>query len=145
MTTPIDRGQAVHRIAAHLADRDSYVITVPPDLVDTVAENLASIPERTLYLDGGLPAVLRTDQASVLAVTGALTATAAVLVVPKTVPAAALTKALGQHVPEDGSQDIVVLMADGPIVWPLLFVDALEVVDPRAAGQLRASNLPNLN
>jgi hypothetical protein len=146
MTTTITREQAVKAIAGHLADRDAYVITVPPELMPEVTRSLDGITDWTAYLDGGLPVVIRTDRAAVLTITGALTVSAAVLTVLKrTTAAAALSAALGQEIRDDGSQDIVVLHDNGPMVWPLLFVDALAVVDPGAAAAIHANQVHNLN
>lgn len=147
MTTSISRATAVTTVAGHIADRDAFVITVPPNVLGDVTHGLRDVDGWTAYLDSGTPVILQTDRVSVLAVTGAIILSAAVVTVPKTVPAAVLSKALGQTIPDDGSQDLVVLHgADGePIVWPLLFVDALDQVDPIAAAQLRAAHTPHLN
>lgn len=146
MTATIDRAHAVKRIADHLADRTSWVVTAPPDMLAPLAEALGTIPGWTAYLDGGLPLVLRTDQADVLLAADALVATAAVLTVPKTVDASTLGAALSHPMPSDDAQDVLILRADnGPIYWPLLFVDAVDIVDPQCAAELRANHLPNLN
>ncbi len=143
----LDRDEAVQRIAGHIADRDAYVVTAPPYTLPTLSRTLDSLSGWFAYLDSGTPAILHTDRAGALLVADLLMDTAAVIVVPKTVAAAELSKVLGQDVPADGSQDLVVLMPPdgGPIFWPLLFVDALEVVDPPVAAQLRAHHIPNLN
>lgn len=146
MTTIVDRGDAVKSIAGHLADRDSYVITAPPSTLATLSQTLRDVPDWTAYLDGGTPAVLHTGLAGALAVVDILTLSAAVIVVPKTVPPSALSTAVGQEIPTDGSQDIVILMApDEPVMFPLLFVDALAIVDPHAAAQLYANQTSNLS
>lgn len=142
----LDRDQAVKNIAAHIADRDAYVITAPPDTLPRLSRTLDGVPSWSAYLDNGTPVILRTDRAGALIVADLLVETAGVLIVPKTVPAAALSRVVGQDVPADGSQDLVVLMPhEGPIFWPLLFVDALDIVDPQVAATLRAHHIPNLN
>lgn len=143
----LDRDKAVQRIADRIADRDAYVITAPPDTLPLLSRTLDGIPGWTAYLDSGIPAILHTDRAGALLVADLLMDTAAVIVVPKTVPASELSKVVGQEVPADGSQDLVVLMPPdgGPIFWPLLFVDALAIVDPPVAAQLRAHQIRNLN
>ncbi|MER7838439.1 hypothetical protein ABTY98_21755 [Streptomyces sp. NPDC096040] len=142
----IDRDTAVQQIAAHIADRDAYVITTPPDALPRLSRSLENLSSWGAYLDSGTPVVLRTGRAGALLVVDMLMETAGVLVVPKTVPAAELGKVVGQDIPADGSQDLVVLMPrEGPIFWPLLFVDALEIVDPAVAATLRANHIPNLN
>jgi hypothetical protein len=137
------RDDAVRAIAAHIADRDAYVITVPPDTLPALSRTLNGLPSWSAYLDNGTPVVMRTVRAGALAVADLLTETAGVLVVPKTVSAAELSRVVGQQVPADGSQDLVVLMSPqgGPVFWPLLFVDALaiaELVPGRASVTRRA-------
>lgn len=142
----LGRDRAVQKIARHIADRDAYLVTIPPDTLPRLSKSLDRIATWSAYLDSGNPFILRTNRPGALLVTDLLIETAGVLVVPKTVPASALSKVVGQEVPADGSQDLVVLMPTaGPIFWPLLFVDALEIVDPKVAAQLRANHLPNLN
>lgn len=143
----LSRDTAVQQIARHIADRDAYVITVPPTSLPRLSSALTELKGWHAYLDNGTPAVMRTDRAGALRVADLLMETAGVIVVSKTVPAAELTEIVGQDVPADGSQDLVVLMpTDGsPIFWPLLFVDALAIVDPPVAAKLRAHHIPNLN
>ena len=143
----IDRATAVQEIAGRIRDRDAYVITAPPDTLPLLSRTLDGISSWSAYLDSGTPAILRTDRAGALLVADLLMETAGVIVVPKSVPAAELSKVVGQEVPADGSQDLVVLMPPdgGPVFWPLIFVDALEVVDPPVAAQLRAHHIPNPN
>lgn len=146
MITLVDRQDAVAAIAAHLADRTAFIINIPPALISTAVEHLESIPGWTGHFDNGTPAVLRTGAGSLsLGVAQLLEALGApftaVVTVPKTVPAADLGRALDRDIPADGSQDIIGLYEGGPIVWPMLFVEALDRVDPQAAAQLRASGI----
>ena len=139
MIALIDRDDAVAAIAGAIADRHSFVIVAPPDTVAGLAGCLTTVAGWTGYLDNGTPTVLCTDQpAAATVLDGLAVPTAMVVTVPKTVPAATLGEALGQEIPADGSQDLVLLCGDeeGPLVWPLLFVDALAPVDPRAAAAL---------
>lgn len=143
---PIGRDRATKGIADHIADRDAYVVTVPPYALLSLARSLTDLPAWNAYLDIGTPLIMWTDKAEVLLLTGTLLETATVVVVPKTVPPATLSRVVGQGVAEDGSQDLVILRPrGGPTPWPTLFVDALEIVDPRAATELRAHDIPNLN
>lgn len=143
MTT--SREAAVRAIADALADRTSFVATVPPGMLATVADALARIPRWTAWLDCGLDTVLCVDDAHAITSTAALFAITrapvlAVVTIPKTVPAKRLSRALGCPVPADGSRDVLIV-GDGheaPIAWPVLFLDALAHVDPAAAAQLRA-------
>ncbi len=99
-----------------------------------------------LALDCGLAAVLRVDDARTITGTAALlaitgTPVVAVVLIPKTVPAKRISKALGCPVPADGSRDLLVVGEghDEPAAWPMLFVDALADADPTAAAQLYAT------
>jgi hypothetical protein len=145
MTTVIHRDQALKAIAGHIADRDAFVVLVPPAMLDTVTHALRRTPQWRGYIDNGTGIILRADAATATALMPLMGAlgipTAAVLTVPKTVPASVLGEALGQHIPADGSQDIIGIHDGGPLIWPLLFVDALALVDPAAAAQLRALDI----
>lgn len=147
ITGPIDRELAAEHIASRIKARDSYVITAPPSALSRLSESFEDISGWAAYLDTGLELVLRTDSASVLLVTDVVDSlmsatTAAVIVVSKTVPASVLATAVGQEVPADGSRDLLVLhAAEGVVFWPTLFVDALDIVDPLVAAQLRAQSL----
>lgn len=142
MTTSsvIDRVTAVDDLTAAIRGCTHYLIVTPPAAVATVAERLDGIPGWTAYVDSGTPVVLRTGLGTAVAMTAALTTSVAVILVPKSVPAATLTEVLGQDIPADGSQDLVLIHGpDGdPIVWPLLFLDAIGAVDPAAAAQIHA-------
>lgn len=150
-TTVIGRPAAVHQIAAPLADRSAFVIVTPPDLVADIAPRLGRLPTGwTAYLDNGTPVVVATGEPKAIALMAALSlpgGITAVVTVPKTVPAVMLTEAVGQEVPADGSQDLIMLHSgwNRPIIWPMLFVDALEQVDPRATAQIRAMSQPLSN
>lgn len=143
----IERSRAVKAIADQILDRTSYVIIAPTDNLVRLVDSLTEHTEKwTAYLDNGTGAVLCTTNADIVRVVDILIGTAAVITVPKTVPAPAISAALGQHLPEDGSQDLVVLrVPDEPMFWPLLFIDALDLVDPKVAAELRANQVHNLN
>src|SRR5262249_40292180 len=113
-TAVIPRGAAVHAIAAHLADRDAFVLLVPPGMVPTVAHRLANLATTrqarrarwTGYLDIGLPTVLRTHSSDALAMLPLVVShfgatTTAVITVPKTIPATTLAAALGAQLADD--------------------------------------------
>lgn len=146
--TPIARARAVKDIAAALADRSAFVAMVSPDVLKTVAARLHLIPGWTAYLDSGTDIVMRTTDIAVVAVLDLLIDSAVVLTIPKTTPAATISEALGgTPVPEDGSQDIILLggKEDAPMFWSLLFLDAIERVDPETAADIRAAAIANLN
>lgn len=150
--TPIPRPQAIKEIATHLADRDTFVIIIPPDLIGSAAHALRHT-DTTYYLDNGTPFLLCTSRTGTsrlnvprLIAALNMSPTVCVATVPKTVPAIELSKALAQPIPEDGSQDVVILQRPGhPVVWPMVFVDALEIVDPEAAKSIRAADLAGLS
>ena len=66
---------------------------------------------------------------------------AVVWVVPKSVPAARLGKALGASIPADGSRDLIGLTAgDGKhATYPLILAEAIERVDPAATAHIRGA------
>ena len=145
--TPIARARAVKDIAAHLADRSAFVVMVNPKVLGPLAGRLHLIPGWTAYIDNGTGIVMRATDIGVLVVIDMLTPNAVVLTIPKTTPAATISEALSEPVPEDGSQDIILLGAkpNAPMFWSLLFLDALERVDPETAGTIRTAAIPNLN
>ncbi|WP_405017383.1 hypothetical protein OHV05_10115 [Kitasatospora sp. NBC_00070] len=134
------RTKAVRRVADALADRTSFVITIPPGTAQALASSLAQMFPWTAYLDNGTGEVLATSDAGSLEMTDLFFPVSGVLLVPKTVPASALSRVVGQTVPADGSQDIIVLIDrdGGSTVWPWLFIEALALVDPDAAAQIKA-------
>lgn len=149
MTTLITRRDAVNAIAQHLTDRTAFIVFASPALLAEAADRLKEVPGWTGYLDTGDPLVTEADCRTFTAL-GALAGVfgipvAAVLVIPKTVPAAVLSRALRQRVAADGSQDILVVHGRQRVHWPLLFVDALQRVDPAAAAQLHANSIGRLS
>jgi hypothetical protein len=151
-TTPVPRADAVSDIAAHIADRDAFVISVPPALIATAAGRFSELPICTWYCGNGSGIVMRLAVASIPVIEAVDMLlpgmTAAVAIVPKTVPAARLATALSHitEIPEDGSRDLVLLQDDsGVIVWPRLLVDALALVDPAIALQLAANDLSRMS
>lgn len=146
--TTCSRDTAVRRIAARLADRTHYVMSVPPPAIVAVATGLRDVPDWSAYLDAGLPAVMRCHDARALAVLAVLSGPmCAVVTVPKTVPPDVLSTITRTEVPADGSRDVLIvhLGEDVPMIWPLLFVDALAVLDPAVAAQIRAYDISATN
>lgn len=139
----IRRDRAVRQIANHLADQDVYLITVPHGALESAVDTLDPITPWQAYVDNGSGLVLRSGMREPVALAAQLYTTVAVLVVPKSVDPEVLSSALRQPLPPDGSQDLLILRSrTGPIHWPLLFVDAVDQVDPIAAAQLRAHGIP---
>lgn len=136
----LSRTDAADVISESITTGTEYVITVPPNLIQELGQSLDLIPEWTAYLDNGTSAVMVTKEAGALTIVHLLAVAAAVVVVPKTVAPDQLSKAVRQEIPADGSQDLLILHeGEGdPIVWPVLFVEALAIVDPDAAARIRA-------
>lgn len=145
------RDVAVTDIAARLADRDAFVLLGQPDATRAIGERIDQAGDWTCYIDNGTDNVLRINDLTRLALATTVTATlglptVAVFLVPKTVPAKVLADALGQEIPADGSRDIIGLYErEHPLIWPMMFVEALERVDPQAALVLHANALGKLS
>lgn len=147
-TDTIARRHAITEISACLADRDAYVVGIPPGALLDFAFRLENVPVMTAWVDNGTNVVLKTSDLPVLAV--AVTVmdfrAAAVVAIPKTVPAAVVRAAIDRDMPDDGSRDIVVLDDGGRLAyWPRLLVDALQRVDPAYTAQLHANEVGNLS
>lgn len=143
----MNRSRAVREIADRIADRTHFVMISPTHRLARLVYDLAEqTPQWCAYLDSGSGMVLRTPHAGTVAAIKVFIETAGVVTVPKTVPAAKLAAVVDQPVPEDGSQDLVVLYEPGePMFWPTLFVNAIDLVDPKAAATIRANQIQNLN
>jgi hypothetical protein len=149
---PVARADAVSDIGAHIADRDAFVISIPPALIASAAARLSALPSCTWYADNGSEIVMRLAVPSIPVIEAidmllpGMTAAAAI--VPKTVPAAQLAAALSHvtEIPGDGSRDLVMLQDDsGPVIWPRLLADALASVDQAFACQLAVNDLHGLS
>lgn len=141
-TAPIPRADAVRAITGHLLDRDAFAITAGPDRMADLGIALHGIPGAVCYIDTAIGEVLRTDQPAALAIIGALAPATVVATVPKTVPATRLGEALGRPIPATGEQDVIILQSEsGLTCWPMLFVQALDIADPRAAATIRAGDM----
>jgi hypothetical protein len=157
----ISRRKAISELAAQLADQTSFVVVVEPRFVAAAFDRFKNIPTWVGYIDNGqlgvwqarakgdLTAASAVASAVVRMITYAESLGAefvAVITVPKTVPAAELTAALGAELPTDGSADIFPLWSEGEqVTWPTLFVDALGKIDPRAAAEIRVSDARDLS
>lgn len=142
MTTRlIPRHEAVRAVADAVADRTSFVVLVPPALMRAVARSLSGIPRWRALVDNGTETVLSTNLPGLLPMSGLLSPTSGVLLIPKTVSARRIGRAFGQHVPADGSRDLLHLTEPGgrSTGYPGLFVAALDSVDPTSAAAIRAA------
>lgn len=139
----VSRADAVVQLAAHIRDRKAYVIAAGPVQVQSAVSRLGDIRQCAAYFDQGTDTVM-TVTGPALSVMAEVIGVAdfpvtGVLVVPKTVSAARLSRALANDIPADGSRDMITLTSqDGKMIaWPTLFVDAVEHVDPQAAQDIR--------
>lgn len=138
----ISRDRAVQQLAGHITARDSYIITVPPAALAAMAERLDDLTGWMAYVDNGTGLILRTGQRGTLDITHMVSSAATVVVVPRTTPAGELSAVIGQEIPADGSQDIVILTGPpgAPVFWPALFVAALDLTAPETAAALREAH-----
>lgn len=149
--TITDHDTAATRIGNHLADRDSFILVTKPGCELWAARQLATLAHWTVYsVDTNGLVFITSDLAAYIVRVVATEVfggtTAAVFVVPKTVPARALSKVLGQDIPADGSRDIIVHAEPGEtMALPMIFVDAIRHVDPRMAAQFEANAVANLS
>ncbi|MGW7344011.1 hypothetical protein [Streptomyces sp. NPDC054854] len=138
----IPRPNALEHIAAHLDAQDHYLITSPPDTLGRLMQNLEDIPSWMAYVDNGSPTVLRTERPGAVRLAGRILAVAAVIVVAKTVPYRDVMAAIDRQPDGAPHEDVFVLTTPGaPTWWPVLFADALALVDPAAAADLRKEGL----
>ena len=144
---PLD--QAALEIAARLKACDSYVITLPPKAFSCAVQRVGKLFGSVIYADNGTDVALKVPGPGI---GEALAAVANVIgefltgvaVVPKTVPRGLLSRALGRKLPEDQSQDIVLIESTGEhrYIWPTLFVVAMDQVDAEYAAAIRAAAVP---
>jgi hypothetical protein len=142
----ISRREAVDRIAAHYRGRDAYLVAAGPQQAAGALEALAPVAGCTAYLDQG-------DSETVMTVTGPAlqvmpdvmdagqAPVAAVVAIPKTVPARRLSRVLANDIPADGSRDMIMLTTDDGrhMAYPLILVEAIEQSDQKTGMQIRAS------
>lgn len=147
MSTPtgmLAREHAVEVVADCIRRRMHYVVVGAPSLVSGVMQRLSDQKHTwSAFVESAAPVILVTNEEAVVEVMTMLAGPDShiiVLTVPKSVPASVLADIVGQPVPADGSQDLFVLSAlNEQIQWPVLFIDALDEVDPVAASQIRAA------
>jgi len=125
------RAQAIARLAAHRAERDAYLIAIPPSLIAPAALSLGLIRECVFYLDsagtGDLVTAHGPDAGTAVALTAALAGipVVAVAVIPKTVAAVAVCAVLGEPDMDDDRDLRALLQDDESTVWPRFLLDAL--------------------
>ncbi|MFI1937713.1 hypothetical protein ACH44C_11005 [Streptomyces purpureus] len=139
----IPRAHALQHIATRLDAQDHYLIASPPDTLGRLMTNLEDIPSWMAYVDNGSPTILRTERPGAVRLAGRILAVAAVVVVAKTVPRRDVMAALNRETNPGHTEDIFVLTTPGGRTWwPVLFAEALDLVDPAAAAELRNDGLP---
>jgi hypothetical protein len=141
----VPRGDTVAVIAARYKKRDAYLVAAGPGQVPSALARLALVAEATVYLDQGGKTLMSVTGAALQVMPDLIETAApavAVWVVPKSVPAARLGKALGDSIPADGSRDLIVLTADDGkhAAYPLILVEAIEQVDPATAAHIRSAD-----
>lgn len=128
------RSAAVHDLATILANREAFVLIDPG--AGQVGRAACTAPDVVAYVDVGAPLVglvLGPD-----ALPACERGAAAVFVVPKSRAARrALAGALPVTSKQLEAQDVLVPHTGAGFLWPVLFVDALAIVDPGAAAQIR--------
>jgi len=142
----IDNTEAVDRLAASLTTRQDFIILSAPEHINKLASRLRAIPPGwTAYLANRSPRVLVTGDPILMAASAGMCppgGVTAVVTAPKsTTPAAALSRIFEQEIPADGSRDVILLLTPGgqgqvAQSWPLLFINALEQVDPASAASI---------
>jgi hypothetical protein len=147
--TILSRQGAVSRIAAAFADRTAYIVAGDMGALATVMERISE-PGAVCFFDQGMTTVLAvkgepiTRMPEVLALLPAPIRAVAIatMTVPKTVPARVLGAAVGQEVPADGSQDVLMVRsADASEqVWPVLLIEAIGRSDPESAMAIAAAD-----
>ncbi len=147
----ISHATATDRVADHYADRTAFIILAGLNLDLQIATRLNTLASWTAYAIDAAGQVMVTDDLPLLIARATLADLIGVpsitlFTVPKTVPAADLGRALGQDVPDDGSRDVIMCAKPGaPIAWPMVFVDALRKVDPKAAMSLEALDMARMS
>ena len=141
----VEREHVIARLAAHRADRDAFILAIPPSLLVAAARGLGMIREAEFFLDssgtGDLLTAAGPGAGDAVAVTVALSGrpTVAVAVVPKRVAGVAVCAALGLRDMDD-ARDLRALEKPGePVAWPRFLIDALERVDPDTVRRIEAS------
>ena len=146
----VPREAAVREIAGHIADRDAFIIGVPPGALAFATKVLRKLDGSACYLDIGVPVVtvLRSPnlgEAADMAATQMPGTAIAVYTIPKTIPARHLSRLVGRDIPADGSQDLIMLQDCEAANWPTLLLDAIGRVDPQFAATMYANDSRNMS
>lgn len=143
----LDRETALREIAAGYRDRSHYLVCLPPGTLPVFKRQLEGLPCRIL-LDQGLDTVLATSSADVARAVDVLTRSlrpsgggVGVVLVPKTVSRALLEKRLNLPSSDD-DEDIMCVQLGEQMMFPTLLTDAIDLVDPIDAAQIRAQAVP---
>ena len=154
--------EAAGRIAERLKARDSWAVVIPPAAFSIAVRRIGKLFGAVVYADNGgataiavsTPAaaaelVESTDAVGMLStMVGADYIATGVAIVPKTVPHGLFQRTLGQKIPTNSAQDI--LLIQNPLgepfrqAWPTLFLNACELFDPGSTVEIRAQGTPVL-
>lgn len=156
----VPREEAVQALAAAIADRTHFIVSLPPSLIAecVLAARFAKLPSGwRVYFDNGMSTTLSVDTPKLVEAVelGAFMAPFGSLVgvatIPKTTPARRIREALGvsEEIPHDGSRDLLMIheprLAWQGFFYPMLLVEALDIVDPTVAMQIRANESGSQN
>lgn len=138
----VPRERAVKAISATYGDKTDIILAGPLDRVGGVLQH---IPSAVCYLDAGTRTILVTrgtgeTQSIVLYQISQYAPMAAIIAIPKATPETALTAA---GIDVTGSEDICLVASndDQLMCYPILLVDAIDLMDPVLAAQLRAQGV----
>ncbi len=142
--TILERPDALHEIADAIGDRRHFIVLLSPETSPHTPDFIRALPGASCYLDAGLPTVLRMQPPprALPALLQLLPLRCGVILVAPKTPEG--RRRLGRLGSRPGStadeQDLVLPYHEGEgFAFPLLFVDAVDLVDPVGAAQLRAS------
>jgi hypothetical protein len=138
ISTSLHRADAVKQLSNYVADRDAFLVSVSLRLFGAYAYAFSSgaVGSWAVYVDLGGQTVLRTSDPALLAALTRSEPGTAVLVIPKTVPAAVVGQVFQQQIPVDGSRDLLDLDLD---YQPSLIFEAMDLVDPAEGAAMRAA------
>lgn len=138
ISTSLDRASAAKQLSNHIADRTAFLAAVSLRRFSAYAPAFfgGAVASWTAYVDMGGQSVLCTDDAALLDALTRSDPGTAVLVIPKTVPAAVLGEVFRQQIPGDGLRELLDLDPDHQ---PSLIFDAMDIVDPEGGAAMRAA------
>lgn len=141
----VHRTEVIDALASHMDASDAYIIVPATDgSTAGLITALEDLHNWTAYVDCGTDAIAVTNAAAIVWVVAKLAPRIAMVVtIDKSESGDTLAEVLGIYAPEDDEQDIFILAdQDGPLAWPMMFVSAVEKVDPDGAAMFYADAVP---